>query len=336
MTWWKRWSRADGSNEDFELLVERVEGGSAYAYESLVRHLIATGLGREQADRTEVTWLRGQKAATWRRIEAAPRDSRIYADVYPPANALQQALGAECSTLLAVMASFHRSGYVREAAVDILSVRLDVLADNALALRTADWVDVVRRKSKEAVLERVDREQALSIVSLLVALLDQNRSEGVLDEYLARLSPETVSDLARFGSRATRRLLVGRLDLPDDELMQRAIEDEDPLVRSHAARMLLGRRSDAAAELFRRASGVVRALAIAEAPAEMVLEREDALLLERRVTVRHAGQRRLLLLGRNVAEHYRDIVAAPAPPTTAIVGLERPAGAKTSRGSSSF
>ena len=37
---------------------------------------------------------------------------------------------------------------------------------------------------------------------LLSAIVDADR---VLDEYLARLSPETVSDLARFGSRAEPR-----------------------------------------------------------------------------------------------------------------------------------
>jgi hypothetical protein len=321
VTWWKRWRRGDGPEADFRVLVEQAERESPYAYESLVHRLIATALDQKRPGDEEVAWLRGQDATTWRHIEAAPRDSRLYADVYPRVDDLRKALGADCSTLLAVMASFHRSGYVREVAVDILNTRHDALADKALALRTTDWVDVVRQKSQEAVLERVDRQHALSIVPLLVVMLGQGRSEGYLDEYLSRLDSETVGDLARFASRATRRLLVDRVGLSDDELMNCAIEDDDPLVRSHAARTLLARRPDAAGELFLRTSGVVRALAVAKAPAEMVLEREEALLLERRATVRRAAQQRLSQLGRNVVGRYRAFVDAPTPAPTAIVGL---------------
>jgi HEAT repeat protein len=58
----------------------------------------------------------------------------------------------------------------------------------------------------------------------------------------------------------------------------------------------------------------------------MVLEREQALLLERRATVRRAAQQRLSQLGRNVVEFYRSLVAAPTPAPTAIVGLAETGG----------
>jgi len=326
VAWWRRLWQGDGPESNFGELVEGTEGGSGYAYEALVRHLISTALKRDRRDDDEVGWLRGQDASTWRRIEVAPRDLLLYADVYPPVRELQKALGAGCSTLLAVMASFHRSGYVREAAVDILTARQDAIADKALALRASDWVEVVRQKARNAVLSRVDRDHALSIVPLLVSTLEQERSHGFLDEYLPRLDPETVGDLARFGSRATRRLFVNRLELPDEEFIQRAIEDEDPVVRSRAAQKLLARRPDAAGELFLRASGVVRALALEHAPAEMVLEREQTLLLEKRATVRHAAQRRLSQLGTEVVNRYRDLVMAPTPTPTAIIGLGETGG----------
>lgn len=321
MTWWRRWRHSDDAEADFGVLVEEASGGSSYAYESLVRHLIMTGMDLSRSGEGEVAWLRGQDATTWRRIEATARDSSSYADVYPREAELRETLGADCSTLLAVMASFHRSGYVREVAVDILTARDDALADKALALRTTDWVDVIHQKSQNAVLRRIERRHALSIVPLLVASLGQERSKGLLDEYLSRLDSGTLGDLARFASRATRRLLVNRVDLTDEELVQRAIEDDDPLVRSHAAGRLLARRPDAAGELLLRSSGVVRALAVAKAPAAMVLEREEALLLERRAAVRRAAQRRLSHLGRNVVERYRALAAVGTPASTAIVGL---------------
>lgn len=326
MAWWRRWARGESPGEDFAVLVEQAEGGSRYAYEALVHHLIATALHQERSDDEEVVWLRGQDPSTWRRIEAAPRASLLYDDVYPPIDDLRRKLSADCSTLLAAMASFHRSGHVRESAVDLLIARADALADKALALRTADWVDVVRQKSQDAVLERVDRQHALSIVPLLVAMLDQDRSRGLLDEYLSRLQSETARDLARFGPRATRRLLIRRSDLPDDDLLQRAIEDEDSRVRTLAARALLARRPDSAAELFVRGSGIVRALAVTEAPARMVLEWEESLLLERRSTVRRAAQQRLSQLQRDVAERYRAYVGVATPTPTAILGLGETGG----------
>jgi hypothetical protein len=324
--WWRRWRSGENPREDFSALVEQTEGGSPYAFESLVHHLIATALEPEYSRQEAVSWLRAQDPSTWRRIEAAPRRAVLYADVYPPADRLRKHLVAGCPTLLAVMASFHRSGYVREAAVEILSTRENTLADKALALRTTDWVEVVRDKSRRAILERTGHEQALSIVPLLVAVLDQRRSRGFFDEYISRLDSATVGDLARFAPRATRRLFVDRLDLPDDELMQRAVDDDDPLVRSRAAQKLLARRPDFARELFLRATGIVRALAIEHAPAPLLLERRDALLHERRATVRRAAQRRLAELGTDVAGRYRALVAAPTPTPTAIVGLGETGG----------
>jgi hypothetical protein len=219
------------------------------------------------------------------------------------------------------MASFHRSGHAREAGVAILSARDDAVTDKALALRTADWVDVVRQKARIAVLERVDRGQALSIVPVLVAVQDQERSKGLIADYLALLGIETVRDLARFGPRATRRLLVARPDLPDEDLLQRAVEDEDPLVRSLSARALLSRDPGAASELFVRGSGFVRAIAVAQAPAALVLEREEQLLLDRRATARRASQRRLSELGVDVAARYRGWAEAEPPTAIGIMGL---------------
>jgi hypothetical protein len=321
VAWWRRRRRGDDGEAAFGALVEEAEGGSPYAWESLFHHLVATARDPQRPGDEELAWLRDQDPAIWRRIEAVPRDSRLYADVYPREDELRKALAADPPTLLVVLASFHRSGYVREAAVDVLTERDDALADKALTLRTTDWVDVVRENSRRAVLQRLGRRQALSIVPLLVAIHGRDRSKGVLHEYLSRLDSETVGDLARLAPRATRRLVVNRRELPGEELMQLAIRDDDPVVRARAAERLLARRPDAGAELFLRSSGVVRALAIAKAPVEMVLEREDALLLERRATVRRAAQQRLTDLGRNVAERYRAFVAAPKPVPAAILGL---------------
>ena len=244
-------------------------------------------------------------------------------EVYPAAEQLRRRLGSDCPTLLAAVSSFHRDGRVREMALDILVGRDDALADKAIALRTADWVGVVRNKARSAVLERRERRQAMAIVPLLVAIREQERSASFLDEYVRGLERGTVGDLARFGSRATRRLLLAaRPDLLDyDLLLECALRDEDPLARLIAARALLARGDEAAAALFVRGSGVVRALAVAQAPAALVLEQEEALLLERRSTVRRAAQRRLTELDCDVASRYRDFVDVSVPAPVAILGL---------------
>jgi HEAT repeat protein len=226
-----------------------------------------------------------------------------------------------------VTASFHPSGYVRERAVDLLVDRDDSLANKALALRTTDWVDVVRQKARQAILERKGHEEALAIVPILVVKVQRERSAGLLSEYASHLQPDAIANLeASITAKAARRAFVSRLDLGDDDLLRRALDDEDPALRIHAARLLLRRRPDLAGRLIERGVGGVRALGVTSAPAELILEREDGLLLERRATIRRAAQIRLAGIGRNPVGFYRDQAAEPAPKPVAVVGLGETGG----------
>ena len=221
---------------------------------------------RMPGNRSSTTWL--QRHAT-RSGRATKRSPGLGAKTRPSGGASRQYRATAEPTLLAVLASFHRSGYVREAAVDVLTGRDDALADKALTLRTMDWVDSFARSLGAPVLRRLDRRQALSIVPLLVAILGQDHSKGVLHEYLSRLDSETVRDLARLAPLATPRLVVNRGELPGEELMQLAIRDDDPVVRARAAALHDGSELvvRAAARLLRRRARRIPRNVIADAVA---------------------------------------------------------------------
>ena len=72
--------------------------------------------------------------------------------------------------------------------------------------------------------------QRIASSAALEAQIADLLSQGIDDH-------EHLSELGRLGTRL---------------VLQRAVEDEDPLVRSHAAQKLVSRRPDVAGELFLR------------------------------------------------------------------------------------
>jgi HEAT repeat protein len=142
------------------------------------------------------------------------------------------------------VASFHRSGYVRAAAV----ARLDTLAGGRelpfLLIRRNDWVDSVADRARAAVERRLGPQYAPALVDALPILLrlavSTRREHGdLLDRVYALLrAPEQREALARgleAPDRATRRASF-RLaqESAGEELaavLQRALRDPDPTIR---------------------------------------------------------------------------------------------------------
>ncbi len=154
---WRRWPRfaktatqvpeaAEKTPRDFSLLVADAERGSSYAWEALTHHLIAVAVDGAMSDAREIDWLRGQDESVWRRLESVPRYTALYSDVYPPVERVRECLRSSPSTLLAVMASFHPSGYVREQAVDVLADRRDSLSDSPAFFGSSTGWTSLRRK----------------------------------------------------------------------------------------------------------------------------------------------------------------------------------------------
>ena len=150
------------------------------------------------------------------------------------------------------VASFHNSGYVREAAVKALSDINDGSEVPFLLLRLNDWVPEIRRIAAEAVLKRLSREYAFHFVRHFRLVL-RLRSCGRDDHkpLVARItsflkSPESfravsegVSSPDRELRREFFRLAVEGAGEDQTKLLERVIGDRDPIVRLWAARDLL-------------------------------------------------------------------------------------------------
>jgi HEAT repeat protein len=146
------------------------------------------------------------------------------------------------------MASFHQSGYVREAAIK----RLDQITTRAelpfLMLRLNDWVSNVRDAAYEAVRTRLKPEYGPSFIAnfaLVSRLEEAGRADhkaliqainGLLrgDECRTSLLESLTSD-DRFIRRASFRLALNsaKSDLP--EIVRQALNDQDTVIRLRAA-----------------------------------------------------------------------------------------------------
>ena len=85
-----------------------------------------------------------------------------------------------------VVASFHPSGHVREAAVARLAEMDDQLAVPALALRAADWVPLVRSRARLALEQRLSPPSAdvlLAVGPLAVALRERDYGRRLLGQF---------------------------------------------------------------------------------------------------------------------------------------------------------
>lgn len=153
------------------------------------------------------------------------------------------------------LASWHPSGYVREAAVHALARRSDKGKYEIpfLLLRLNDWVPEVRRAAQDSFAARVDLRYADALVRalpLLLALRERRRvdHDALVESVLALLrSPAGRPALVRGteSSDPTVRRECFRLMLEADdgvldcELLNRALGDLDVIVRGFAARSLL-------------------------------------------------------------------------------------------------
>lgn len=154
----------------------------------------------------------------------------------------------EASVSLLGMASFHQSGYVREAAIK----RLDTITSGAelpfLILRGNDWVSNVRDAAYEAISSRLRPEYARHFIANLTFV---SRLEGAgradhkaliqtinellrSDECRAELLESLWSD-DRFVRRASFRLALNYKGSELPEIVRHALSDRDTVIRFWAA-----------------------------------------------------------------------------------------------------
>jgi HEAT repeat protein len=145
--------------------------------------------------------------------------------------------------------SMHGNGYVREDALKRLGRRRDGTELPYLLLRVNDWVSQVRDVARDAVLDRIAPDHAESFVRCLPLVVRLQRgSRGDHREVLERITRLLAGEEARpfmfaamaGGSptvrRASFRILTaaGSPSLP--EILRRALETPDPVIRLWAAR----------------------------------------------------------------------------------------------------
>jgi hypothetical protein len=238
--------------------------------------------------------------------------------------------------VVAVLASMHHNGFVRERAVAVLARSRAPLSDRALAVRVTDHVGVVREAAAREVLRRATPEQAARIVPLLHRIEHRGRGSDVLSPYLHSLvaahgEAEVWAGLRASPDRGTRRLAyrhsveIGLVGLADAaRLLPR---EDDPIIRRMLAHVvadhgppeviadvLLGSGS---AE--HRALGLVRLSADHLEPATV-----EPLLLDTSVLVRLWAQRRWRELGHDPAATYAAATRSAVKPTVrarAYLGL---------------
>lgn len=220
---------------------------------------------------------------------------------------------ASSGALRHMLRSLDADGRVREAAVRELAGTPGPLTAPALALRTADWVEPVRRVALAAVLERTGPEEAAATVRVLLRLRGRQRAQGVVEQLRAVLAApayrRTVRRLAADRDAFTRRFGVElALELGEyvrGDLVRTAQRDPDQVCRQLCATRLLELDPDQAGRLMWARSAAVRELAVAALPDDIAPARLVVPLADRSRLVRAQARWKLYKRGEPPVGVYR-------------------------------
>jgi hypothetical protein len=229
--------------------------------------------------------------------------------------------------VVAVLASMHPDGHLRERAVRLLATAPDVVGDRALAVRVSDHVAEVRQPAEREVLRRARLERADHVVPLLHLIHERGRGADVLALYLRALA--TRHGEARLWARlrgspdhAVRRdafdhsFATGLLG--PSEAVDLLPRERDQVVRGRLARVIADSATpEVIAEVLLDArSAESRALALSKLTASL-LDPADAerLLMDRSSLVRLWARRRWQELGQDPAAVYASVLRSSTTPT---------------------
>jgi HEAT repeat protein len=159
------------------------------------------------------------------------------------------ALADDASRVAGVL-SFHPDGHVRENAVKALAALVDGHELPFLLVRLNDWVNAVARRAEEAVRQRMTARYVPVLVDSLPIVLRletqrRRRHDAIVDGVVALITaPENRAAIERgFASpdRRVRRTLYraafAASEIDRVELIERALEDEDTVIRVSAAQV---------------------------------------------------------------------------------------------------
>lgn len=301
------------------------------------------GEGAEAASRKDpaalaeaASWLASVTARELLRIDHYARQCRYEGPTLGPAAQWRRGVLARSQPVVAVLASMHPDGFVRERAVRTLATSLDPLSDRALAVRVTDHVGVVRERAAREVLRRTTLAHADRVVPLLHRIERRGRGSDVLPLYLGALVTEHgAADVwARLRGSADHELRraafrhsfeSGLLGLPDAVAAFRA--ERDQVVRRQLTRVVADSAPPdvVARMLLRGGSAECRVLALVRLTAEdLPVADVERLLVDSSVLVRLWARRRWQELGRDPVAVYAAVArstATPAVRARAYTGL---------------
>lgn len=272
------------------------------------------------------SWLTSVTARELLRIDHDARQFRYEGPALGRSEQWTSEVLASPLPVVAVLASMHPDGHVRERAVRSLVTSLDAVSDRALAVRVSDHVGVIREVAVREVLRRRTLDQADRVVPLLRRIEERGRGSEVLALYLhtlvaehgeanvwARLRNSADHDLRRSAFRHS--FDSGLLGLPDavvllpgerDQAVRRRLIEviADSATPDVIARVLLRDRSAES-----RTQALVKLTAAQLDPADV-----ERLLLDSSVLTRLWARRRWQEMGHDPAIVYATSARSTAMP----------------------
>ncbi len=320
--------------EQLEQAVLAAGSGRAVDCESLALLLLAIDVSAATAEvaTVEKTLLGDAGPTLWRNLDVAARRSWWHAPAWA-GSARERVASGEAGIFGVVVASFHPSGFVREASAARLGELDNPVAVRALALRASDWVPQVRDRARAALGHRLSSVTGLLAVGpLAVALAGRAQGRWLADRVEASMATLSDADLARLTASTDWRVrraaytiaLAGhRLDV--QQLLRAVRLDGDLVVRTRCADAAIRAAAGDLAQvrpLINSGTAAVRAPAVSAIARAGDAAAAIAALTDRNPVVREVAQAAVRRSGLDPAERYRELVMAGGPADAgALAGL---------------
>lgn len=263
----------------------------------------------------------------WLDLDHGAREQLWSAEEAPyrgPADTLAYQLAARPTTLTAVLASMAGSGYLREAATRRLAVDPASAATMALALRTADHVESIRRIAQDALEQRANYRALWVGMPLLLRL--NRRSHGELDWFLKAQAAQGRTQPGRLlmthPDPITRRWGFRNADIDAVQALRLLAEEHDQQIVRELVRIVArtGKQTFLVRLLAARQSQA-RETGMLALPAEQFSVAElHRMLLDKATRVRRVAGEKLSKRGESVAEIYQSLWRETRSPR-ALAGL---------------
>ena len=239
--------------------------------------------------------------------------------------------------------SFHRNGYVRQAAVRLLAAERDGTELPYLLIRQNDWVEPISRDARTAVEERlVDANVAhlaynLPLIVRLSGWKRRDHSAAVQRTIELLVQPqhaELLYSSIRSPHRLVRRWVARRaLDLAGahrEEIIRRGVQSDDSVIRLWSSRLVGALLADEEVQqivgrLKQDSAAPVRSAAFWTAAQRFPNDATETwreALLDRSFSIRELARSQLAKLGVvDVAPLYREVLARNVDSLLGLLGL---------------